>query len=835
MYNNIFLDHDKQWIQSVVNKDEISVLTEQAKTPEILSKFFLSRGIRDVNYIDKFLNPGLEDLHNPFLIKDMRKAVLRIIKGIKNKEKIVIYGDYDVDGVTSTSILLNFFRELNVDVDFYIPDRVEEGYGLSIAGLEKVCNKAADLIISVDCGITAFDEIKFIKDYCKEANKQIDVIITDHHQCRDDECYIPEAYAVVNPNRPDCLYPFKNLCGAGVVYKLINAIGIELKLEDIHQKYLDLVAIATIADVVSLVDENRTIVKFGLERLLNTTNIGLKALIRHSGVKDGKIDTITIGYIIGPRINVAGRLGDAGRGVRLFTSNDYEEVERIAKELNEENRLRQDIQTQIFEEVVNNIEEDIEYNKDKILVVAGEEWHHGVIGIVASKITERYNKPTILISIKDGMGMGSGRSLEGFNIFKGLTYCKELFEKFGGHELAGGVTLKKENIEAFRKMINEYAVSIKYENILRPKIFVDAEIKKEDIQIDIVQQLEKLMPFGQDNESPIFVYKNLKIISIGTVGDNKHLKLRFEDSNKVINAIGFNMGDKLNFLSNNNTVDVICRLEINRWNGNENVKLNLIYIKQNYDELLKNKYYYSLEKTFMNSYEDVEKVPKDFNKKYISYKEFEYLFEKEYNRKNRLLILVNSLDSLRKLIKISEKSNLAIKKEINICYTYPNDNIDGLCIVVNPDGKEIELSNYHKIILLGYWFDNTNFRTIINKSIKLNIETIMCYENKNEAFDELIPSREDLAIIYKFIVKYKINENLEFKNTFIFLNKLLIETGYKINYFKFIKSLKIFSELNLLEIREACELQLLLEFNENLSKKMDLNDSKLYKKLNLLN
>lgn len=580
--------HNKQWVYCKVEDKDIEKTAAEAGISKLLARVFLSRGIHDPAYIGRFLNPLLEDLYDPFLLNDMDRAVERIGKALRDKEKIVVYGDYDVDGVTSTSILYDFLQSLGANVSFYIPDRLDEGYGLSLGAIDRVRQMEASLIITVDCGITAFEEVDYI------IGNQIDIIITDHHECMDT---LPSACAVINPCRHDSTYPFKELAGVGVAFKLVNALCIRMNLGNLYLKYLDLVALGTVADVVPLVEENRIIVKHGLPCIENTSNTGLKALIENSGLKDKPVNSFSLSFGLAPRVNAAGRLGDAGRAVRLFTTKDGTEASNIASELNEANKYRQDTEQEILRQVVDLIEGDEALQKDSILVVSGQDWHHGVIGIVASKITEKYYRPCILISDEDGMGKGSGRSIEGFNLFEALCFCGDLLEKFGGHELAAGLTLQMDKLEEFRRMINSYAASVLSEEDLIPRLRIDALIGAEDINLNNVSELERLAPFGAGNPGPVFACSRLKVCDIRTVGEDRHLKLKLEGDGFFTDAIGFNMGSLAKTFNYRDILDVVFSLEINVWNSTRRIQFNLKDIKPN-DEIIKwNRYLCDLDKS----------------------------------------------------------------------------------------------------------------------------------------------------------------------------------------------------------------------------------------------
>ena len=482
----------------------------------LLAKILVNKNLIKKEDIDLFLKPTRHDFHNPYLMPDMALAVDRIIKAINNKEKILIYGDYDVDGITSITVVKNFLLERGANVTQYIPNRLNEGYGLNKDAIKKISDDAVNLIITVDCGISGIEEV----DYANSLG--LEVIVTDHHEVGE---VLPNAIAVVDAKRKDSTYPFRELAGVGVGFKLIQAIAQRLELEEKeYLKYLDIVCIGTISDIVPLVDENRVIAKLGLKLVEVTKNVGLKALLEASGYK--KIDSFTVSFGLAPRINACGRMGKEKEALNLFLTQDENEAKKIALSLNEYNKERQDIEKRIYEDAVNKIEKS-EKNK-QVLVLGSENWHHGVIGIVASKITDLYFKPSILICFEEDEGKGSGRSIPGFDLYESLTNCSENLEKFGGHSMAVGVTLKKENFEKFKEEFEKYAQNSNICDII-PIIKIDEEITLEDINIKAVEELNMLEPFGEANKMPLFMYKNLKIHSIRTLSEGKHIKLTLKE------------------------------------------------------------------------------------------------------------------------------------------------------------------------------------------------------------------------------------------------------------------------------------------------------------------
>ena len=555
---------NKKWQIFEPDKNKIEEIKSKYKVNQLLATILANRNILKEEDIRLFLNPTRNDFYNPFLITDMDIAVNRIIKAIENKENITIYGDYDVDGITSITVLKSFLNDIGVETNTYIPNRLIEGYGLNKEAIDKISKKGCNLMITVDCGISAIEEIEYANSL------GIETIITDHHEAGNE---IPKAIAVIDNKRKDSKYPFRELAGVGVVFKLIQAIGITLKLkEESYLKYLDIVCIGTISDIVPLVDENRVIAKLGLLLVAQTKNIGLRSIINSSGYN--KIDSNTISFGVAPRINACGRMGKAEEALELFLSKDKNEVNELTNKLNEHNRKRQETEKAIFENALEKIKAE-HLDENKAIIVGGENWHHGVIGIVSSKITEMYFKPSILLSFEeDGIGKGSGRSIPGVDLHEALMKCSDTIEKFGGHSMAVGITVKKDNLEKFKKEFEQIATQSKIDEII-PIINIDAKVDLSDIDKEMVESLKQLEPFGEANKMPVFAFKNLKIDSIRALSEGKHLKLTLKDNNYIINAIGFNIGYLANEYRIGDKIDVAGVLEINTFNGVDNLQINI--------------------------------------------------------------------------------------------------------------------------------------------------------------------------------------------------------------------------------------------------------------------
>lgn len=560
------IDVEPQWIINSISMQKVDEMMHRYKVGKLVALILANRE-------DLIVNNRI-GLHNPFSMKGMDIAVRRINEAIQNNEKIMIYGDYDADGIMATTLLYKFLKSKNVNVDCYIPNRCEEGYGINISAIDKIKAKNVDLIITVDTGSVAFEQV----DYANKLG--IDVVITDHHECEEK---IPNGVTLVNPKRLDCDYPFKNLCGAGVAFKLIEALDGRLHLQDLIQEYSSFVAIGTVADVMPLLGENRTLVKLGLNNFTKVFCPGLKALVRVSGLDLDKIDARSIGHIIAPKINACGRLGNQYESLNLMLSKTDEEALSMVASVVDQNDLRREIEKKIYEEVIHEIELN-KYYEQKIIVVESDKWHQGVVGIVASKVCEKYYRPCILISITEKECKGSARSVNEFNIFDAISANRELLQTFGGHSLAAGITIPHENIKLFRKAINDYADSRITKDDLIPKVHVDAKIEFSDINIKSVSELKKLEPYGTKNKLPVFEITKLKIESMSFMTGGDHVKMILRSSKKLKNvsltALAFRMGPEIgDKFKPGDIVDVVGNLEINNFRDSFNVQLILKDIK----------------------------------------------------------------------------------------------------------------------------------------------------------------------------------------------------------------------------------------------------------------
>lgn len=550
--------------------------------PLIVAELMAERGISNACEAEEFLNADLMDIKSPYLLTDMDKAVQRLIEAVEKGEKIRIYGDYDVDGVTSICILMDVLGKLGAKTDYYIPDRVSEGYGVNPDAVFSAAEDGISLMITVDCGITASSEVELARTL------GIDVIITDHHV---PDKVIPAAIAVINPKRDDVNYPFYDLAGVGVAYKLASAllaaIGNTQCSLNSPEDYLDFVALGTIADVCPLTKENRIFAKRGLERLSRTDNPGLKALIEICGLTDRAITAGLVGFVIAPRLNAAGRIHDASLCTELLLTDSSEKAMSIAKLLDDINCKRQEMEMEIFEEALSMVKTVNGRPVDDILVLANKRWHPGIIGIVASRLVKEFNRPSIMVSLAGDEGRGSGRSIPGFNLYKALSECSESLLHFGGHKNAAGIILSHNKIDEFRQSINEIGRRVLKKDDFLPKIICHRELTLNEINLEIAESIAMMAPFGVQNPTPLFLSTGVKLEEYRGIGmGGRHLKLKLSQSGTVHDGIGFNLGHMVStFYSHRiNAVDLVYSIEINEWDGRIQPQLNIkdLRVTENY-------------------------------------------------------------------------------------------------------------------------------------------------------------------------------------------------------------------------------------------------------------
>lgn len=804
---------NKKWTLKYKGRIKEYDLGKKMKISPEIGQILKNRGIKDKEDAEIFINPSLDYLRDPFLMKDMKKAVDRIKDAMENNQNIWVYGDYDVDGVSSTSILCIYFDSIGYPVKYYIPNRLEEGYGINEDAIRVLKEQECDLIISVDCGITSVKEVELANEL------GIDIIITDHHEVQDK---IPDAYAVINPKQKDCNYPFDMLCGCGVAFKIIQALTPEDEFKTSMYKYLEIVTLATICDIVPLVDENRIIVKNGLKLMKDGENIGLRELINVCGIETDKIGSSHIGFSIGPRINASGRLGYSYLGVELFTTKSKEEAMEIASLLEEKNNERQMIEAKMYQEAEDIILNDKNYNSDRVLVIAKEGWQHGVIGIVASKLTEKYYKPTILLTIEDEEATGSARSIKGFSIFDTLVNCSELLNKFGGHEQAAGLSMDSKNIETLRRKVNEIANYQLTEDDMVENISVEFELNEGSIDFNLIEELHSLEPFGMSNPSPRFIMRELEIRGIFRLGkDKNHLKLNLEKNN-VYECIGFNMAYMSEQFEVGDKVDVLFQLDENNYMGNRKIQFLLKDIRMaDPKDIGKNLDSINLFRNIKPCLDSNNKISnygkvnidgcKDINV-------FDYINEKS-------LVIANSVNGFFKAL-----SDISLTEyEFDINYNIIENINNKVQLIFFPYIDKIDLKRYNNIILYDYLYDIEEYSCLFEESDN-ECEIIKYYDKNdliyiNNIIRSIIPEREEFITLYKIMSKYK-----EIK-----INILDIKSKLNIAPIKLFAMLNVFKELDLINFHVEDENSTLtMEIMPKPSTKIDLASSKVLQGLNQL-
>lgn len=807
----------KKW--TLLHKGNIEESEKKSVSKEVY-QILKNRGITDDEDIEIFTNPSLEYLRDPFIMKDMKKAVNRIEKAVENRERIWIYGDYDVDGVSSTSIFIIYFRSIGYDVRYYIPNRLEEGYGINKEAIDYIESEGADLIISVDCGITSVEEAK----YCREKN--IDLIITDHHECQSE---IPDAYAVINPKQEDCYYPFDMLCGCGVAFKIIQALTPPEIFRDTVYDYIEIATMATICDVVPLVDENRIIVKNGLKSIKNCRNVGLDALIDVCGVDKEKIGSSHIGFSIGPRINASGRLGFSGLGVELFTETDREKAIKKAMQLDAKNDERQIIESKIYHDAEEEIKRNPSYLDDRVLVIAHEGWQHGVIGIVASKLTEKYYKPTILLCIEDGEATGSARSIKGFSIFDALMDSSELLNKFGGHEQAAGLSLSVENIDELRKKINSFADYNLSEEDMIEEIKAEFEICEESANFKLIEELHMLEPFGVSNPTPRFMLRDCLVNEIRYMGKNRqHIKIIIEKNNRF-ECIGFNAAHLADGITIDDRVDIIFQLDENTYMGNRKVQFIIKDIRLAYPSSVSSNI--EAVNLMMNI------IPKDNKNLYIN-RNYDIRISKEdvsgnieenilslFNKNT--LVMANTINGY-----FRAKSDISIINEdysvyFNCLNTEKTE--DEIHLIFAPNIDKIDIKRYNNIILYDYLYNEGDYADLYSKKsekcriIKNYSELDLVY--LKNIIDNIVPDRDEFVVVYRYVYKMK--------SLSIRLDD--IKAVFRMTPLKVIAALRVFAELGLVDFEMSCDSKFIKAVSRpKPDTKLDLNKSEILTNLKML-
>ncbi len=570
---------NKRWVAKAVGEGQVQELEKSLNVSPVLACLLAGRGLTDPEAARFFLDAELTQLHDPFLMTGMKTAADRIADATQNGEQITVFGDYDVDGVTSAALMVHFFRELGSPIDYYLPDRQGEGYGVNIAALKEIRDRGTSLVITADCGITAVRETEYGNTL------GLDVIITDHHQVGAEG--LPPAVAVLNPHQPGCAYPFKFLAGVGIVFKLLDAIRRTLhdrgwskeKLPNLKQ-HLDLFTLGTIADLAPLTNENHVLTVHGLEQVRATRKPGLIALKSVAGC-NGRIDSFSIGFGLGPRLNAAGRMGKADTGFHLLVSEDLDSAMQQARDLDRVNTQRKETQDWVLKEAEYMVEREVDLEADRVIVLASENFHPGVIGIVASKIVERYHRPAVLIAINDeGIGKGSARSILAFNLHRAFSECEQHLIQFGGHAYAAGLTIEQERIGDFRQAVNAVGHRILRERDLIPEIAFDAELELSQIRLEFFQEVSKMEPFGQLNPAPVFLTRAVAFRKFRKIGREKtHVRFQAEQGRARVEVIGFNMADAFVGIAEGDRLDILYQLHRNDFSGTEKLELKLLDVR----------------------------------------------------------------------------------------------------------------------------------------------------------------------------------------------------------------------------------------------------------------
>ena len=569
---------EKIWkIKDPPDEQSVLALADSLNISNVLATLLMHRKVTNFYEAKEYFRPDLETLHDPFLMDGMQEATDRVIEAITNNQKIVVYGDYDVDGTASASLMYLFLKELDADVEVYIPNRLTDGYGLSIESINYLAEKKTELMITVDCGITAVEEI------AHAAQLGIDTVVCDHHKPKDE---IPNAVAVLDPIKPGCDYPFKYLSGAGVAFKLARAVADRVGRKEIVLEYLDLVALAAAADIVSLTDENRVLVKKGMELINSNPRPGVLALIKNAKKEPGTLTAGQVVFTIAPRINAVGRMGDAMRAVELLISDNDTDAKKLAQVLEDENYQRRKIDEMTFSHAVELIDKTVDLDKELGIILHDENWHPGVIGIAASRVVEKYFRPAIMLSTIDGIAKGSARSIAGFNIYQALENCEDLLIQFGGHEAAAGVALELKNIPEFRKRFNEFLKEAMTGKKIIPEIKIDIKISLSDITPKFIRILDQFSPFGPGNMRPVFIAENVQLSNYPRIVGKNHLltTLRQNGSDKVFDTIGFNLGYFANVIDKDkDLLDIVFTIETVTKNGATypQIRLKDIKVKEN--------------------------------------------------------------------------------------------------------------------------------------------------------------------------------------------------------------------------------------------------------------
>ncbi|MBS4217038.1 single-stranded-DNA-specific exonuclease RecJ [Bacillus sp. FJAT-49711] len=714
-----------RWVVQTANDQTVKELAQQLNIHLLLSSMLVNRGINDVNEAREFLNTEIGEFHNPFLFPNMDKSVDRIKKAIERNEPILIFGDYDADGVTSTTVMMDILTKMNANVTYYIPNRFTEGYGPNENAFREAHSKGIKLIITVDTGISAVNEVNLANEL------GIDVIITDHHEPGE---ILPEAFAIIHPKLPHTNYPFSELAGVGVAFKLAHALNGEMP-----EELLDLVAIGTIADLVPLHGENRLLVIAGLKKLTHTKRLGLQALCKMSGTKLSEINEETVGFAIGPRLNAAGRMNHAAPAAELLMTNDVKVAEQLAEEIDLMNKERQQYVTEITNEAVSMVESDFPPNENNVIVIGKEGWSAGVIGIVASRLVDRFYRPAIVLSYDKttGLAKGSARSIQGFDLYKNLSAVSHLLPHFGGHPMAAGMTLKIEDVDLLRKELNEACGNQLTAEDFIPVTELDAALEIDEVNVEAIGQLGLLAPFGMGNPKPKVMIQSTSAAGVRKIGANKtHLKLTLEKSGHTLDGVGFNIGHLADEISSDAKVSVLGELSINEWN---NMRKPQIIMK---DLAIREWQLFDVRGNKQIDLDDSTKMLIIFSEKYL----------KQFEHRNNLVIVRNKEDA----------KEVDINGKHIVLYDMPQD-IDMLDKLIR--GKSPERIYAH------LYHDHTQFFSII--PTRDHFKWYYAFLLKRQSFD-LNKFGEDLAKYRGWSI-----ETVKFMSEVFFeLNFVTIKDGF---------------------------------------------------------
>ncbi|QNO15745.1 single-stranded-DNA-specific exonuclease RecJ [Alkalicella caledoniensis] len=735
---------DKKWLWETVEKQRIDEITQKHNISQVLAELLIKRGI-SCEDIPAFLNPTIKDLHSPFEMKDMDRSVERIIAAIDAEEKILIFGDYDVDGITSTTVLYLGLRKLGALVEYYIPNR-SEGYGLNKSALGEKIQEGINLVITVDCGISAVEEV----DFCNQSN--VDCIITDHHL---PPAELPKAYSIINPKQSNCNYKFKELAGVGLSFKLVTALYEELGVQG-WEELLDIVALGTVADLVPLQGENRTIVALGLEKMNKGLRLPLASLAEIAGVKP-PLDSYHLGFAFGPRLNAAGRLETPKEAIELMLSTDKDKALELSTYLNEQNRERQEVEQKILEQCIEMVDE-MNLSTSKVLVLANENWHHGVIGIVASRLVEKYYRPVIMLSINDdqdqAQATGSCRSVEGFHLYEALNYCGDLLVKYGGHAMAAGLTVDKNKISEFTHRINKYAVDNNIDQYLSPKIYIDMDLNPLELDLNLIKDINRLKPFGQQNPAPVFRVGNLQVAKFSLVGQQKnHLKVDFKIENMWISSIGFKKSDLVDRIFGKSKISFAGYLDENTYNGTTKLQLRIMDLKDEEDGYLSSDM--KIIDLRNKSISEYLTLPNNLDKRYI-------LYTNGYHK--------NRLD--------------------NFYLSQPN-------VIIKEYNEDYDISVKEIPVLLHTPIKAREFYDLLAKFRNLGVKQIIIGFGTDDV--ALLPQREFLVAMYQAIKVLSTNGKRATKRDII----SQIDSKFAVDYL-LDRGLNIFSECRLLHCNDDC-------------------------------